>query len=255
MKRIKVFNEHLVAVELAQKAINFNKPIYVGFAVLEISKIRMYDFHYNLMQKRFNKAGQLQLCYMDTDSFIYHVKTDDYYADMRDLIHARYPTTDDIRTFDTSNYDVNNPYQYQLLNKKVLGAMKDETAGIPMTIFIGLRAKAYYYEVKSKGSTKKAKGVVRRVADRLLIDDYMKCLNDRAAKIKRSMRTFKSDHHKIYTERIYKTALNGADDKRVIKDDGISTYAYGHVDYEIEQMERFIMEDWGEDFENDEEMI
>lgn len=227
MKHVKVFNENLVAVELSQKSVNFNKPIYVGFAVLELSKIRMYDFHYNLMKKKFNGADQLKLCYMDTDSFIYFIKTDDYYEDMKETIHQTYPTGD-IHIFDTSNYNPQNAYGYQLMNKKVLGAMKDETAGVPMTVFIGLRSKAYYYEVDKKGGTKKAKGVVRKVADSLNIDDYLYCLNDPKARVVRKMPIFRSDHHAIFTEIHKKVALNAADDKRVILNDGIATLAYGN---------------------------
>lgn len=251
-KRVKVFNENLVAVELAQMSVNFSKPIYVGFSVLEISKTRMYDFHYNLMQRKFNAPGQLTLCYMDTDSFIYYIKTADYYADMKDLIHKKYSQADDIRTFDTSNYGARHLqlYQYESLNKKVLGAMKDETAGAPMTLFIGLRAKAYYYEVQGKDNTKKAKGVVRRVADQLRKDDYITCLNDRAARIRKFMRVFKTNRHKIYTERVKKIALNGEDDKRIILHDGVKTLAYGHREAELFDLEREFLE-----FEEEEEEI
>lgn len=249
-KRVKVFNENLVAVELAQKSITFNKPIYVGFTVLEISKTRMYDFHYNLMQKKYHQPGQLTLCYMDTDSFIYFIKTDNYYADMRDLIHTKYSKPDDIRTFDTSNYDAKylQLYQYKAINKKVLGAMKDETGGSPMTLFVGLRAKAYYYEVENKSSTKKAKGVVRRVANQLKRQDYIDCLTNRAVRIRRYMRVFKTRLHQIYTERIKKIALNGADDKRIILHDGIATLAYGHKDATLFELEReFILDTDEED--------
>lgn len=242
-KKVKVFNDSLIAVELAQKSINFNKPIYVGFTVLELSKIRMYDFHYNMMRHVYPQPGQLQLCYMDTDSFIYHIKTNDYYEDMKTLIHQKYAREDDIRTFDTSNYQIDNPYGYAQLNKKVLGAMKDEAGGLPMTLFIGLRAKAYYYEIEGQDGTRKAKGIKRRVADTLMKDDYMHCLKEPEAKIRKTMVVFRSDHHKIYSERVRKVALNGADDKRIIYHDGISTFAYGHTDVQLFELESEFIND------------
>lgn len=87
MKHYKIFNESLVAVELARKCLNFNKPVIIGFSVLELSKLHMYDFHYNVMKTQYPDPEQLTLCYMDTDSFIYHIKTADYYEDMKPLIH------------------------------------------------------------------------------------------------------------------------------------------------------------------------
>lgn len=223
-KNVKVFNESLVAVELKQKYLKFNKPIYVGFAVLELSKTRMYEFHYDFMQQEFPQPEQLRLCYTDTDSLIYHIKTNNYYERMKPLIHQDYELGD-IRMFDTSNYD--NKHGYDLLNKKVLGAMKDETGGEPITMLIAIRPKAYFFQTDTS-TTNKAKGVVKQVAKKLNKDDYLACLQDTERRITKTMRVFRSDRHNIYTERVRKTALNGGDDKRVICDDGIHTLAYGH---------------------------
>lgn len=224
-KNVKVFNESLVAVELQKKHIKFDKPIYVGFSVLEISKTRMYAFHYDFMKQEFSKPeDELRLCYTDTDSLIYYIKTKGYYERMKQIIEQPYEPGH-IKMFDTSNY--NNRHGYQSLNKKVLGAMKDETRGEPINLLIAIRPKAYYLETDSS-ITNKAKGVVKQIAKKLKKEHYMSCLEDREMKIVRHQRTFRSDHHQIYNETTTKTALNGNDNKRVILEDGIETLAYGH---------------------------
>ena len=69
------------------------KPVYLGQTILDLSKIVMYDFHYDYMKPKFKKY--FQLCYMDTDSLIYHIKTEDFYSDI---------TNDVEEGFDTSGY-------------------------------------------------------------------------------------------------------------------------------------------------------
>lgn len=238
-------------MELARKCLNFDKPIIVGFSVLELSKYHMYDFHYRVMKQQYPDQGKLTLCYMDTDSFIYLIKTPDFYEDMKPLIHGNYPPKD-IRTFDTSNYKPDNPYGYSLINKKVLGAMKDETGGKPMKVFCGLRAKTYIYDIENGGVSRRAKGIKRNFAGELLIDAYKQCVEDRQKKIKKFMVVFKSYMHQIYTERLLKCALNGSDDKRLIRHDGISSYAYGHKDIEMEILERDFIEELN-DYEDSDE--
>ena len=60
-----------------------NKPVYLGQAILDLSKTVMYEFHYDYMKHKYN-SGKLQLCYMDTDSLVYHIKTKDFYVDISD---------------------------------------------------------------------------------------------------------------------------------------------------------------------------
>ena len=82
-----------------------NKPLYLGLSILEISKTLMYEFWYNYMKPKY--ADNVKLCYMDTDSFIMHIKTEDFYKDI-----------------DTSNYEVNRPLP-KGNNKKVIRLWKD----------------------------------------------------------------------------------------------------------------------------------
>ena len=73
-----------------------NKPVYLGQAILDLSKIVMYEFNYDYILPKYGKKAQL--CYQDTDSLVYHIKTEDFYKDIADDVTAR---------FDTSNYPKN----------------------------------------------------------------------------------------------------------------------------------------------------
>ena len=74
------FSDHLIAAELTQTVVEMNKPVYLGQAILDLSKLVMYEFHYDYIKPKYGDKSQL--CYMDTDSFIYHFNTEDYYRDI-----------------------------------------------------------------------------------------------------------------------------------------------------------------------------
>lgn len=130
-KRV-IFNENLVAVEMNRTNIFIAKPIIVGVSVLEISKICMYEFHYNFMMKHFNYE-KCKMIYTDTDSFIYNIQCEDFYAFLKE----------NSERFDTSDYPLDNKYKIEKLNKKIPGLMKDECNGQCMSEFVGLRSKMY----------------------------------------------------------------------------------------------------------------
>lgn len=112
-----VFDEHLVAIEMIRTDALFNKPIYVGMCVLDISKTALYEFHYDYMMNKY--GAHCQLCYTDTDSLIYEITTEDVYEDIKRDLHR----------FDTSDYPQPNIYNMPSANKKVPGLMKDESNG------------------------------------------------------------------------------------------------------------------------------
>ena len=91
----KWFSENLLAIEMKKTKVKMNKPICLGLSILEISKILMYKLWYDYMKPKY--GDNLKLCYMDTDSFIMHIKTEDFYKDIADDVEKR---------FDTSNYEV-----------------------------------------------------------------------------------------------------------------------------------------------------
>ena len=92
----KWFSENLLAIEMKKTNVKMNNPVYLGLSILEISKALMYEFWYDYMKPKY--GDDIKLYYMDTDSFIMHIKTEDFYKDIADDVEKR---------FDTSNYEVN----------------------------------------------------------------------------------------------------------------------------------------------------
>ena len=97
-RTINLISEDLSIIEMKKIKVKMNKPIYLGLSILEISKILMYEFWYDYMKPKYN--NDVKLCYMDTDSFIMNIKTNDFY---------KYIANDVENRFDTSNYEVNRP--------------------------------------------------------------------------------------------------------------------------------------------------
>ena len=112
----------LMGCEMGKVKVVMNKPVYLGQAILDLSKMIMYEFHYDYMIPKYSQScDKLKLCYMDTDSFIYSIETEDFYKDIANEVESR---------FDTSGYpnDGSRPLPVGK-NKKVIGLMKDELGG------------------------------------------------------------------------------------------------------------------------------
>ena len=149
-----------------------------------------------------------------SDSFVMHIKTNDFYKDISDDVNNR---------FDTSNYEVKRPLPIGK-NKKIIGLMKDELGGI-----IALRPKTYSCLTDNDKIDKKAKGTKKCVIKKMIkFDDYKKCLlNDEV--ILKSQQRFISNKHDVYTEDVNKIALSNDDDKRIVSPDKVSSYPYGYT--------------------------
>ena len=239
-KRATIFIEDLVGVPTAKPVLVMNRPIQVGFAILNLSKYLMYDFHYNTWMKKFPNST---LLITDTDSLAYEVVGHDFYTGMAEIKDE----------FDFSEYPKDHflqPYD----NLKVVGKFKDECKGQLMLRFIVLRPKLYsidyereaYFECKDGiekevdkptdtsdvrivlGNKVTAKGVKANVATKLSFNDYeyrLSSLSPKRVDIKR----IGSDLHRAFTYcSTEKIGLSAFDTKRSICDDGISTYAFGH---------------------------
>ena len=114
-----------------------NKSVYLGMSTLDISKILMHEFWYDYIKQKY--GDRAEICYMDIDSFIIHIITDDFYEDIANDVE---------RWFDTSNYDENKTGKRPLpigKDKTVIGLFKDEIGGKIMTEFVGIRLKIYVY--------------------------------------------------------------------------------------------------------------
>jgi hypothetical protein len=130
IKQFKIVNKDTVLVQRTKAVVILNKPIYTGFCVLDLSKLLMFDFHYNVMRAKY--GDRARLLFTDTDSLCYSIRTLDFYQDMGSMLEL----------FDTSEYPTDHP-QYSCMNAKVLGKMKDECFSVPAIEFVGLRSKMY----------------------------------------------------------------------------------------------------------------
>ena len=119
-------------------------------------------------------------------------------------------------------------------NKKVIGKMKDETNGIPIEEFVGLRSKMYSCKLINGKEKNTAKGIGKVLLKNKVIthNDYLKCININATIQEQRQRcnfnTLRTFNHNIYTYSNNKVSLSCSDNKRYLLDDGITSYAYGH---------------------------
>ena len=182
--------------------------------ILDLAKLLMYDFYYNVLKKKYN--DKLKLLFTDTDSVCVEIKTEDLYKDMKDFHHE----------LDCSDYPKDHPL-YSVDNKKVLGKFKDELCGSVMQEYVGLRSKMYSI-TWPEGTTRTCKGINKSVNKLVLRHDmYKSCLENCEVRTD-SMTRIGSNLHQLYTFNISKISLSPMDDKRYVLDDKINTLAYGH---------------------------
>ena len=204
-------------MEIKKTEVKMNKPIYLGKAILDLSKTLMYEFWYDYIKPIY--GDKAKLCYTDTDSLVIHIKTDDFYKDISNDVE---------RLFDTSNYDKKDNRPLPIgTNKKVIGLFKDELAGKIMTEFCALRAKTKKCIIKGE----------------FMFENYKDPLfNDHV--IIKSQQRFKSYNHKVYTEEVNKIALSSNDDKRIQTFDRVTTYPYGTNVFKVCESEMQLKNKW-----------
>ncbi|XP_050435611.1 uncharacterized protein LOC126845392 [Adelges cooleyi] len=183
----------------------------------------MFEFHYNVIKRYFK--DRVHIIYGDTDSLVYLVRTEDFYAEVS-------ANPDLLKWFDTSNLPHNHP-AYSIAKKKIPGLFSDETNGLTIYEFISLRPKTYAFEKESVDAQRtdekiKAKGIKGHVVKHhLTMEDFKTCLflEEEAYRENISIRSFQ---HDIKTIKTMKMTLNWHDDKRFILPDRIHTLAHGH---------------------------
>ena len=129
-KRSMTMRPDIVVMQNAVSNLELNKPVYIGFSVLDLSKLHMYKFHYEIMLSRYE--DNVRLRFTDTDSFLYEIEAEDIFQDMAEYI-------DD---YDFSDYPKDR-HLYNTRTKKVIGKFKDELNGMTLEELIGLRPKCY----------------------------------------------------------------------------------------------------------------
>ena len=208
-----IFGENLMGCEMGKIKVVMNKPVYLGQAILDLSKIVMYEFHYDYMKQTYPEG--LTLCYMDIDSLIYDIETDHFYEDIAEDVKDR---------FDTSGHNPNRPLPVGL--NKVIRLMKDELGGEIMTEFVTLRPTMYVCNT-GESESKKCKGIKKCVVRKTIsFEDYKACLFGGETSY-RSQLMFRSSKQKVKKLEVNKLALSRDDDKRITVN-GINSLARGH---------------------------
>ena len=205
-------NENFRMLNMKTREVCLDKPIFAGQAILDLSKVHMYDFYYNVMKPKY--GNNMQLILTDTDSFIFAIKTDNWFTDMGEM--SQY--------FDTANFPKNHEL-YSKAQENQLGLFKMEE--MYMQKVIALKSKIYCYKLADNSEKKTLKGV-NRVSKEKDIDwnNYLSCVMDGVSTSvnQNSIRSFKCQNFSITQK---KRALSSYDDKRY-QVDGINTLAYGH---------------------------
>ena len=207
----KLFNKNFAAIHEIKQVLVLNKPIYVGFTVLDLSKWFMYYFHHNFIKKNFNA----QLLFIDTDSLTYEIKSENFYKKIfiwKDL-------------FDVSNYSKDSKF-FDDTNEKVIGKMKDKYGGVIIDKFIGLKSKMHAMKKIDGSESSTAKGV--NIAREF--NEFKDVLFNKKV-IRHKMKRIQAAKHKIGTYEIDKISLSCFDDKRYVLDDDVNTLAYFHKDF------------------------
>ena len=184
-KHSHIINENLVGLEKQKPKLKLDKPIFIGMSILDLSKQHMYRFCYDVMKPKY--GDNIRMVYTDTDSFVFHSKTDDIYQNLKER-------NDEMGL---SGYDKSHNC-FDATNKKVLGKFEDECEGKIMTGFIGLRPKCYAFKIHGDDTEyKKCKGTAKNAVKRKIkYDDYNQVLETNEV-IHRSFNSIRSRNHKI----------------------------------------------------------
>ena len=207
----KIFNQNFVAVHRIKPVLTRrNKPIYVGFSILELRKSLMYELHYKYIKNKFDAM----LLFTDTDSLVYKIKAKDVY----EAFHL------DKDFLDLSDYPLHSKF-FDPVNKKVIDKMKDEFKRKIISEFAELKLKMYSLISVDNEEVTKAKGVNKKLRHK----EFVSVLYDKKV-IRHNIKRIQSKLHKIETYDVCKISLSCFDDKRYVLDDGVDTLAYFHKD-------------------------
>ena len=210
----KIFDIDLVTIWKNKITLTLNKPAYIGMCILGLSKLLMYNSHYDYIKNKYSNNSRL--LFTDTDSLMHEDKTEYVYKDF----------SNDKEMFNFSNYSTKSKY-CENWNKLVVGEMKDETAGIAIEEFVGLRPNIYSYLVDDNSEHKMAKGINKSVVATICYSEYKDVLLNKKC-FRHSMNKIQSKYHKMGTYEINKIPLSCFDDKIYIQNNGCDGLALGY---------------------------
>lgn len=234
--RHQIINPDLVIVFEHYEKLHVKRPYYIGFAILEISKLIMYDFYYNVLQEHFGEKG-VSLIYTDTDSLAVQIKTVDVIKDFQKLSFH----------MDFSNLDSAHPL-YDPKNKAQLFKFKEEFGFKPLSRLCALKSKVYSFELAcehdvgmgSQGAClfcrnkrynplniNRLKGIQKRTARQIHFEKYLKCVKEPYIQ-RNTVNQICSKRQKLSTITVNKISLSSFDDKRYVFNCGIHTEPYSN---------------------------
>ena len=203
----KIFDKNYAAIHEIQPFLTLNKPVYVGFTVLELSKWLMYDFHFNFIKKHFGA----ELLFTDTDHLTYEVKSEDFYEEVFKHKHL----------FHFSNYPEDSKF-FDETNKKVICKMKDAFEGKIVDEFVGLKSKMHSMKSIDRKESNTAKGVNIEIE----FNEFKDTLFNKK-EIRHKMGRIQVKKHKMEKGEINRKSLS-VDVKIFVLNDGIHTLEYLH---------------------------
>ena len=206
----KIFSKNFVAIHEIKPVLTLKKPIYVGFSILDFSKLLMYEFRYKYNESKFDA----KLLFINTESLVYEIKTEDVYEGFYG----------DNNLFDFSDYPLNLKF-FDPVNKKGIDKIKDEFKGRIISEFVGLKSKMYSLISVDDEEVTKAKEVNKKIRHKKFVDVLF---NKKV--IRHNLKRIQGKLHRIGTYDVFKVSLSCFDDKRYVLDDGVNRLAYFHKD-------------------------
>ncbi|XP_023225337.1 uncharacterized protein LOC111626253 [Centruroides sculpturatus] len=216
VENFQIINDNLTIFKMKKPNLILDKPIYIGFCVLELSKLHIYETFYKIFKNRYGE--NVHLLYTDTDSLTLQIYTNDVYEDFKSF--------PDI--FDFSNYPKTHKL-YNEANKNKLGYFKDETLSKPIIEFCSLKPKMYSY-IFDKQNKKTAKGVKKSVVKTFNHDKYKEVLFNTEL-LRQQQYGIKSKNPVVTTYLQNKISLSPFYDKKFILDNGIDVLSFSHYNF------------------------
>ena len=197
----RIFNDYTL-IRRKDKTVYLNKPVYLGACILELSKLLIYEFYYNFINKYWHLN---ELIYTDTDSFIVNINTYDVYEDMKSIKHL----------FDFSDYPKDHML-YSDKNNKVIGISKDDQKGTIIKEIIALKSKSYFINVHEDEIIKRLKGVTKAtIKNQVTFEDAKECLEN-GKKIYHKNYTIRAENFELNTIEQNKISMSSFDNKRYL---------------------------------------